>query len=61
MYGKKSWGGTADPVIEVSFQKTEQNSKLSFVIWEYEDTDNLGRLVDGNDVSSPLPPPSSFF
>jgi hypothetical protein len=57
MYSKKTWGGTEDPTIEVSFKKSEKKEILSFVIYEYEDSDDVGRFTEGNDVSfAPSPP-----
>ena len=47
MYAKKTWGGTEDPTIEVSFKKKEIPQILSFSIWEFEDVDYLGRVFDG--------------
>ncbi|KAF2008387.1 integral membrane protein [Aaosphaeria arxii CBS 175.79] len=55
MYSKKSWGGKVEPYIMVKFLKQEENTEknkgiddptVGVVIWEWKDTDLLGKPSD---------------
>lgn len=50
MYAKKSWGGKETPAIEVLFKKSDKKEVLSFIIYEYEDSNFVGRWTKDGDV-----------
>lgn len=53
MYSKKSWGGKVEPFILVKFLKNGDKNQefddktVGVVIWEWKDTELLGKLSDG--------------
>ena len=64
MYSKKSWGGKVEPYIMVKFLDTDQKQTVDVedptvgvVIWEWQDSDLLGKPADLplEDVCCPSP------
>ena len=65
MYSKKAWGGKVDPFIQVKFDKFDLDQSavdpvVSVVVWEWRDSDLIGKASDLPTASEGVRIRSSF-